>query len=109
MDEESRFPAFEKKFQDSAADAQIQVESAIDKFELSHATIQKALHGGQEWLKWDGSHGNVQRAQAELTRKWATTRGFDINHPMLAIVISIQVIGKGQLVECRKLGNEYSR
>ena len=43
MEEKSGLVPVQKELQESLADIEVQIEGAIDEFELLHATIQKRL------------------------------------------------------------------
>ena len=48
VDEEAVGPAIQEELQDGAAGARVQVERAIDKFELPHAALQQPVHASEE-------------------------------------------------------------
>src|SRR5262249_37414664 len=51
VDEQIRPIAFEEEIQDRRADFEIQVEGAIDELELSHATVEQALHRDEKCVE----------------------------------------------------------
>src|ERR1043165_7728901 len=70
--------AREKEFEDRFARVQIQVERPIDKFEMLHAALQKAIQRGKKLLQRKRPDRNLERREAKLTSKRTPPRRFDI-------------------------------
>src|ERR1051325_8718178 len=57
---------FEKEFKNGFADGDVQIESAIDEFEMFDATVEKALQGLEQAREGNLTDWNVQRREAKL-------------------------------------------
>ena len=61
MKKEAGLHPREEKFQDSTAGREVQVEGAIDEFEMFDATAQQLLHFGEKGFDGKLPDRNIQR------------------------------------------------
>ncbi len=89
MDEEARLVAFEEKFEDALADVEIEIECAVDEFELAETAIEQAAHSGEEFAKRDITHGDVEGGEAEFAFEGTAARGLDVDHAMGDVLVVV--------------------
>ena len=109
MHEQPFLPARQEKFQDRPARREIQIECAIDKFELHRPPRQQALQCRQKRLQRKRPHRHLQRRQAELARKRTPARCLHIKHPMREIRLRIQIVRQPQLLRQRQRRRDHLR
>src|SRR5205823_11829216 len=66
MDEQAGPVALMKKLKDGFADADIQVERAVNKLEKLHPTLEQSIERIQQGGQRELPHRNVQRGEAEF-------------------------------------------
>ena len=102
----ARAVPFVEKLQNRFADADVQVEGAVHKFELFHAAVEQSLESVEQRGQGKLPHGNVQGRQAEFAGKRTAARGFHVNHPMRHVVLGVQVVRQSQPVQIRRFGGD---
>lgn len=98
--------AAEEEFEDGACDVDVQVEGAIDEFEVARAAVQEALEGGQERFQREGADGDVEGGQAEFAGERAAAGGFDVEDAVGEVLVGVFVVGEVELVEGGQRGLE---
>lgn len=106
MDKKAGAPAIEKELENGGAGGEIEVEGAINKFELAGAAVEKFLQSLDQGGKRELADGNVERGEAEFAGERATARGFDIKDAMGEVFVGVEIIGKGELVGKRQGGGD---
>ena len=89
--------AVQEKLQNGFAGGDVQVEGAIDKFELTHAAVEQFLQFGQQGGQGELPHRHVERGQAEFAGERAAARGFDINDAVGDIFVVVEFVGQREL------------
>src|SRR5258706_10265382 len=102
VEEQSRLIPFQEKLQQRPARAQVQVEGAIDKFEMLHAAIEQPLQFRQQRRQGRLPHRNIERRKAEFAAKRTAARSFDVNHPMRYVAFVVELVRQHKLAELRQ-------
>ena len=84
----------------------VEIERAVNKFELFQPAIQKLLHFGEEFVQRDLPHGNVERREAKFAGERAAARRLDVNDAVREVVVGVKVVGQGDLRKVRQLGGD---
>ena len=92
----------EKEFQNAASGLDMEVERAVDEFEVAHASREQAVHRGQKRLERKCAHGNVQRGQAEFAFKRAPARRFDVDQPVSNVLAGVFIVRRRELRDVRR-------
>src|SRR5437870_2998964 len=106
MEENARPIALEEKFQNGFADVEIQVEGAVNEFELLHAAVSQMLQRAKQRPQRKLAHWNVEGRQTELARERTTAGSLHINYAVGDIFAGVKVIGQGQFTHIRRVGRD---
>lgn len=106
VEEESGPQAFEEELEDCLAGGQVQVEGAINEFELIGAAVEESLHRGQERFEREGPDRNIDGGEAEFAGKGATPGGLDIKQAVLEIGIGVMLVGRLDLGQVGQGGTD---
>src|SRR5579872_6149489 len=107
MDEEAELIMIEKKLKERLAGAEIEVEGAVNKLELTNAAAQQFLQILQQRRQRELPHRNVERRQAKLAREGAAAGRFDVNDSMRHVLIIVQTVRRDELSQIGKIGGNY--
>ena len=106
VQEQAFIQPLQEKIQNPRAGLDVQIESAVHKFEMAHAALMKSLEFGQERLqrKWPG--GLIQRRQTELAFERTAARSFDVNQAVGDVLVGIEPIWREQAIQRWRIGDD---
>ena len=97
MQEQAGTVSVEEEAENFRGGFNVEIESAIHELELPAIPVEEALHGGKETVARKVSDGCVERGETEVAAERATARGFDIDDPVGNIVVSVEIVGQGDV------------
>ena len=102
MEEQPRLITVEEKLENGGAGFQIEVECAVNEFELAAAAVEKALHGGEKSVERKLADRFVEGGETELAFVGTTSRGFDVNDAMREVVVGVEIVRQRERGEVGK-------
>ena len=106
MQEQPLVQPLQKEIQNPRADLGVEVECAIHELEMAHAPRVKRFQFGEKGFQRKRPGGLIQRRQAEFAAERTTARGFDVDQSMGDVLVGIEPVGQGQLVQRRRFGGD---
>ena len=101
VEEKTGLIPFEEKFEDRGAGVEVEVEGAVNEFEGARAPLEEALHRGEKFLQWKLTDRSVERREAKVAMERAAARCFDVEDAVCDVLISVEVVGQGEIGEIR--------
>ena len=92
VEEQAVVMAIQKKLQDGFARRDVQVEGAVNKFELAHAAVEEFLQFGQEGGQRELPHRHVEGGEAKFAGERTAAGRFDINDAVGDILLVVQFV-----------------
>ena len=92
----------EEELEDGGAGFQIEVECAVNEFELAVAAVEKTLHGSEKSVERELTDRFVEGGETELTFVRTTARGFDVNDAMREVVVGVKIVRQRERGEVGK-------
>ena len=102
MEEQPWLITVEEKLENGGAGFQIEVECAVNEFELAAAAVEKALHGGEKSVERKLADRFVEGGETELAFVGTTSRGFDVNDAMREVVVGVEIVRQRERGEVGK-------
>lgn len=99
VEEQAVVPAIAEEAEDGSAGGEVEVEGAIDEFEMTGAALEESVHGGEEGFEGKGADGEVEGGQAKLAGEGASAGGLHVEDAMGEVVIGIELVGEGEFCE----------
>ena len=109
MEEVAGGVAGEAEFEDGFAGVEIEIEGAVDKFEMFDAALHETIERGEEFFEVERAHGNFERRETEFAGEGAAARGFDIDDAVGDVSVIVEVVRKREVFENGEFGwNDFA-
>jgi hypothetical protein len=104
VEEEIRAIVFEEEGEDGAAAFDVKIERTIDELERLDAARKEAFEGWEKAGERECADCGVQGRETEFAREGAAAGGFYIDDAMGDVVVGVEVVRQGELVQVRQGG-----
>ena len=92
MEEQPWLITVEEELEYGGAAFQVEVECAVNEFEMAAAAVEKSLHGGEKPVERKLPDRFVEGGETEIAFVGTTSRRFDVNDAMRNVVVGVEII-----------------